>query len=107
MTDQNPDPNATPEATESPVAPTAPDAPPTPPAAPAPAPEPAIEAPEAPEPAAGDQELDFDDADAEFAAFAAHLADHPSKQPVASRPAPAGPYSHPHERVARARDENR
>lgn len=32
---------------------------------------------------------------------------HPSKQPVALRPAPAGPPSHPHERVARAREENR
>lgn len=107
MTDQNPDLPAPAEAPESPPEPPAPEAPAAPPPAPEPAPEPVVEAPEAPEPAAGDEELEFDDADLEFAAYAADLTEHPSRLPVALRPAPAGPSSQPPDRVARARDENR
>lgn len=110
--------NPVPDAPESPVEPLVPEVPPTPPTPPEPAPEPVIEAPEveapkpvieapaaeAPEPAAGDQELEFDAADVEFAG---DPSEHPSKLPVAHRPAPAGPSSLPHPRVARAREENR
>lgn len=108
MTDTNPDPNASLEALQSPVEPPAPEVAADPVQASEPTPEPAevvseASEPEVVKPEADAPDLDFDPVEVndEFVGK-----DHPSKQPVASRPAPAGPYSNPPERIARARNEN-